>query len=139
MRRQIRYSLLTAVLLWVGTDSTAAQSGPASAPACSVALRPGRWQSRGGNVFWIQCVGNEVFWLGMNRKHDSVQQGSSWTQVGHGTVRGRVVDLVWSDIPYGTIMTGGRIQLRLEADTLLRLTRDDGPFGEPGLHWVASK
>lgn len=139
MSKGALYALLTTLLLIAGVDTTRAQSAAATKPACAVALRPGRWQSNGGSSFWIQCTGTEVFWIGMNKGNDSVRQGAEWTQIGHGTVQGKLIELRWSDVPYGSIRTNGRLQLRVEADTLLRIIRDDGPFGMPRLRWVAAK
>ncbi|MGI8508274.1 MAG: hypothetical protein ACR2MQ_03015 [Gemmatimonadaceae bacterium] len=69
-----------------------------------------------------------------------MRQGATGTQVGYGTVHGDRIDLRWSDIPYGTIRTGGRIQLKVSADTVLQVTRDDGLFGMPTIiRWVAPK
>lgn len=139
MPKRVRYILVAALLLITGSEAAAAQSSAGTGPTCSVPLRPGRWLSGGGSPFWIQCAGTEIFWLGMNKGGDTARQGTMWAQVGHGTVHGNRIDLRWSDVPYGTIRTEGRIQLRIEADTLLQVTRDDGPFGMSRIHWVASK
>lgn len=139
MLTRLRYVVLTVIMLIVGFDTSRAQSTAMKSPGCSVSLRPGRWRTSGGNSFWIQCAGAQVFWLGMNSARDTVHRGAMWTQVGHGTIQGTLIDLIWSDVPYGAIRTGGRIQLRVDADTVLRVTRDDGPFGISELRWVGGK
>ncbi len=146
-----RYTFFSAALLIadVGarkpqpvTGATSA-SEPASAfeskRACSVQLRSGRWRTPGGNYFWIQCAGSEIFWLGMNRASRDRSEGAMWTQVGHGIVQGANIELSWSDVPYGSITTWGHIELKVEADTVLQVVRDDGPCGISRIAWVSAK
>lgn len=73
----------------------------------------------------------------MNVGTNTGHQGATWTQVGHGTIEGNIIDLRWSDVPYGAIRTNGRIRLRIEADTLLSVISDDGPFGNPEFRSMA--
>lgn len=106
---------------------------------CSVQLRSGRWRTSGGNYFWIQCAGSEIFWLGMNKASGDKSEGAMWTQVGHGIVQGANIQLSWSDVPYGSIRTWGRIELKVEADTVLQVVRDDGPCDISRIAWVSAK
>ncbi|MEO7043497.1 MAG: hypothetical protein ABI035_14645 [Gemmatimonadaceae bacterium] len=106
---------------------------------CSVPLRSGRWRTPGGNYFWIQCTGSEIFWLGMSRASGDRSQGTMWTQVGHGMVQGADIKLSWSDVPYGSIRTEGRIELKVDADTVLQVIRDDGPCDLSKITWVSAK
>jgi hypothetical protein len=62
-----------------------------------------------------------------------------WTQVGHGIVQGANIELSWSDVPYGSIRTWGHIELKVEADTVLQVIRDDGPCGISRIAWVSAK
>jgi hypothetical protein len=112
---------------------------PENRPGCSVQLRSGRWRTPGGNYFWIQCAGSEIFWLGMNRASGDRSEGAMWTQVGHGIVQGANIELSWSDVPYGSIRTWGHIELKVEADTVLQVIRDDGPCGISRIAWVSAK
>ncbi len=118
---------------------TKVESDVESNSTCSVQLRSGRWRTPGGNFFWIQCTGSELFWLGMNRASGERSQGTMWTQVGHGIVRGAKIELSWADVPYGSIRTEGRIELRIAADTVLQLVRDDGPCDSSRITWVSAK
>ncbi len=106
---------------------------------CRVPLKTGRWQSNHGNPFWIRCVGIQVYWIGMNSAAGGLREGERWSQVGRGTVSGNRIDLVWADVPYGSMMTRGRIQLVIDSETALHVVRDDGLFDEPYLHWVANR
>lgn len=136
------YTLSATFLLWTALATVPARPAHAATrmePHCFVPLRPGHWRTSGGNDFWIQCVGTEVFWLGMNSGSDTARRGAKWTQVGHGTIQGDLITLRWSDVPYGTIRTEGTIQLRVRADSVLRVVRDDGPVGRPEIRWVADK
>ena len=146
-----RYTLVAAALVLAGVGArpprpvTVARSagGPAVAigktPGCSVPLRPGKWRTSGGNYFWIQCAGSDIYWLGMNRASGYRPQGAMWTQLGHGVVQGANIQLLWSDVPSGSIRTWGRIELRVEADTVLKVIRDDGPCDVSRLTWISAR
>lgn len=142
-----REPLPSTVAMYASVPTTIRTSVPRGRPAskleskstCSVQLRSGRWRTPGGNYFWIQCTGSEIFWLGMNRASGDRSQGTMWTQVGHGIVQGTNIQLSWSDVPYGSIRTGGRIELRVAADTLLQVIRDDGPCEVSRISWVSAK
>lgn len=61
-----------------------------------------------------------------------------WTQLGHGVLQGTNIQLLWSDVPSGSIRTWGRIVLRVEADTVLKVIRDDGPCDVSRITWVSA-
>lgn len=134
---RLRSIVVAVVLLLMPFSTSPAQSGPWQRHSCSVSLRSGRWRTSGGNFFWLECAGTQLFWLGMNNARNRSHRGAMWTQVGHGVIQGSRIDLFWSDVPYGTIRTFGRIQLRVDADTVLRVVRDGRPFSASEMRWVA--
>ncbi len=119
--------------------SALAASPPAASvrpSGCSTPLRPGHWQSAGGNDWWVRCEGNEIFWLGMNRAEPNAPAGRAWSHVGYGTLTGKVIRLRWADIPLGTDTLAGAIEVTVVSETEMVVSKDHGVFGLSRWRWV---
>ncbi len=139
MLTRLPYVVLAVVLLLEPFGTAPAQPPTQQRAGCSVSLRSGRWRTSGGNSFWLECSGAQLFWLGMNNARNTSRRGAMWTQVGHGVIHGSLINLFWSDVPYGATRTFGRIQLSVDADTVLRVIRDGGHCGSSEMRWVAGE
>src|SRR5438445_61941 len=58
----------------------------------------GKWNGDDGGTLFIRQVGNEVWRLGQ-----SGNGGADWTNVLHGTIRGRTLVGDWADAPAGPL------------------------------------
>ncbi|MEH0154248.1 hypothetical protein V6R21_08885 [Limibacter armeniacum] len=103
--------------------------------ACIV--KSGFWYSADKNPFWLNVVGEKVFWLGMNNKTATSQLATQWCHVGHGELNGNHIFLEWSDIPVGKDQLYGSITIEIIDDTHLKVIEDSGNFGKSEWEWVA--
>ena len=68
----------------------------------------GTWACDDGGTYYLRQVGDRVWWLGK-----SGNDGQDWTNVLHGTIRGREVVGDWADVPQGGAANSGQLTLRL--------------------------
>lgn len=101
-------------------------------------IKSGFWQSAGKNPFWINVVGNDVYWLGMNNPVDNKSFGENWCHVGNGKIIGDKIELSWSDIPAGKGKLYGNITIDIIDDTHIKVIQDSGNFGKSEWKWIAS-
>lgn len=102
-------------------------------------IKPGFWQSAGHNPFWINIVGDHVYWLGMNKPVSDKNFGENWCHVGYGQIIGDKIELSWADVPAGNDQLHGNIILEIISDTHIKVIQDSGNFGKSEWKWVATK
>ncbi|MCG6190024.1 hypothetical protein [Maribellus maritimus] len=100
-----------------------------------IALKSGFWTSAGKNPFWINVVGDQVFWLGMNSKSEENDLGENWCHVGYGKITGNKIILNWSDIPVGKDRLNGTITIEIINETKMTVVDDSGDFGKSEWMW----
>ncbi|TJY34585.1 hypothetical protein [Pontimicrobium aquaticum] len=95
----------------------------------------GFWKSTGGNLFWINTVNENVFWLGMNNKTPKNELAENWCHVGNGKIQGNQIILEWADIPMGCDNLNGRIVIEIISEVQMKVIEDSGNFGMSVWNW----
>ena len=85
----------------------------------------GAWSSDSGGAYYIRQLQNEVWWYGEASATDP-----GWSNVAHGTMRGKIVLLKWADVPKGSIMGNGILTLELATDGRLVAKKKTGGFAD---------
>uniref|UniRef100_UPI003216F1F6 hypothetical protein n=1 Tax=uncultured Draconibacterium sp. TaxID=1573823 RepID=UPI003216F1F6 len=98
-------------------------------------IKPGFWKSADKNPFWITVIGDQVYWLGMNKQSGEKKLGENWCHVGVGKIYGNRIILNWSDIPVGEDHLNGRITVEILSETKMKVTEDSGNFGKSEWTW----
>ncbi len=88
----------TAVVLALASVCPAAQ-------AAEVNLT-GKWSinTDGGGTYYLRPVDDEVWWVG-----ESPDGGQTWTNVGHGHIKGDKLSVKWADSPRGSCKGSGAV------------------------------
>jgi hypothetical protein len=70
----------------------------------------GKWTINipGGATYYFRQVGDEVWWMG-----DSKDDGKTWTNIGHGHVKGNELTVKWADVPRGRFLGSGTVTFKL--------------------------
>ena len=75
--------------------------------------------------YYIRQIGNEILWFG---EDDNVNP--TWSNVAHGTISGDMINLIWADVPKGSIMQHGKLVIRIiSPDRLEQVSQEGDPFG----------
>ncbi len=75
--------------------------------------------------YYVRQIGNEILWFG---EDDNVSP--LWSNVAHGTINGNIVNVVWGDVPKGSIMQHGTLVLQINSnDSFIQLSQEGDPFG----------
>ncbi|MCK0192518.1 hypothetical protein [Arenibacter sp. F20364] len=101
-------------------------------------IKIGFWESKGKNPFWLNVVGDDIYWLGMNQKTEEFKLGENWCHVGFGKLKNNIIELTWSDIPVGKDCLYGKIKIEIIDKTHLIVIEDSGNFGKSEWKWVDS-
>ncbi|WP_408037090.1 hypothetical protein [Tenacibaculum aestuarii] len=97
--------------------------------------KKGAWKSTGGNLFWINIVNENVFWLGMNNKTPETELAENWCHVGNGKIKDNLITLEWADIPIGSDNLNGRIIIEIISEVQMKVIEDSGNFGMSVWNW----
>jgi hypothetical protein len=122
-------------LFWTQPGGTETISNPQYIPGSSApptALQPdltGVWSCDDGGTYYIRQSGDSVWWFG-EPSTDPV----FWSNVANGTIKGRTVSLVWSDVPKGCNLNKGTLILDIISKDSLLATEETGGFG--GSTWT---
>ncbi|NTW84017.1 MAG: hypothetical protein HGB36_11735 [Chlorobiaceae bacterium] len=93
-------------------------------PAAAFADLTGAWSCNDGGKYYIHQIGKEVFWYGENSA-----TSPAWSNVATGTIDGNFIILRWADVPKGSIMSGGILELTLVSPNKFQATVKTGGFG----------
>ena len=63
----------------------------------SVTDLTGVWKSGIGGTYYIQQIGDTIWWYG-----EAKDTNPSWSTVATGTIDGSTINLNWADVPKGT-------------------------------------
>jgi hypothetical protein len=81
----------------------------------------------GGGIYYIRQIDNQILWYG-----EENATSPSWSNVAYGTIVGDKVNVIWADVPKGTIMQHGTLVLKIISDNKLELESNTGdPFATP--------
>jgi hypothetical protein len=85
----------------------------------------GIWSSDSGGSYYIRQLQNEVWWYG-----EASPTNPDWSNVANGTLRGKIIQLKWSDVPKGSILNNGTLTLELTAEGKLVAKKKTGDFAD---------
>jgi hypothetical protein len=85
----------------------------------------GVWSSDSGGTYYVRQLQNEVWWFGEESPKDP-----GWSNVAHGTLKGNILNLKWSDVPKGSAISNGILTLELTSDDKLIAKKKTGGFGD---------
>ena len=85
----------------------------------------GTWNSDSGGKYYIRQLNNDVWWYG-----EAESQAPGWSNVAYGTISGNKLKLKWADVPKGSIMGNGVLNLVLRSDGKLYATHKTGGFAD---------
>ncbi len=76
--------------------------------------------------YYVRQIGNEILWFG---EDDNINP--SWSNVAHGSITsGNLINLIWGDVPKGSIMQHGKLILKINSNDNFTLESQEGdPFG----------
>ena len=101
--------------------------GECSSANAGKVMLTGKWSINcgGGGTYYLRQINDEVWWIG-----ESPDGGRTWTNIGHGQIKGKVLTVRWADAPRGSCSGSGIITLELvtKGDEVveLRKTKQDG-------------
>jgi hypothetical protein len=93
-------------------------------PAAAFADLTGVWSCNDGGQYYIRQVGKEVFWFGERSVTNPV-----WSNVASGTIDGNYIILRWADVPKGSIMSEGILELTMVNANRFQSVVKTGGFG----------
>ncbi|MBK8380708.1 MAG: hypothetical protein IPL16_02210 [Ignavibacteria bacterium] len=71
--------------------------------------------------YYVRQIGNEILWFG---EDDSVSP--LWSNVAHGTITGNTINLIWGDVPKGSIMQFGKLVIQINSNDNFTLISQEG-------------
>ncbi|MBK8550773.1 MAG: hypothetical protein IPL53_06815 [Ignavibacteria bacterium] len=71
--------------------------------------------------YYVRQIGNEILWYGEESSLDP-----TWSNVAHGTINGNVINLIWADVPKGSIMQHGKLTINIISNDNFVLTSQEG-------------
>lgn len=84
----------------------------------------GTWYCDDGGTYYIRQMGNEIWWYGENDPNSP-----RWSNVMHGTISGNTIYGNWLDVPKGSDLNSGNINLNIESNNRLSVIQKTGGFG----------
>ena len=77
----------------------------------------GAWAGDDGGIYYLRQRDDILWWNGMsNRDGAPSRLGRDWNNVARGVIDGLTIDVDWADVPRGTILGYGTLDLRIEDD-----------------------
>jgi hypothetical protein len=87
-----------------------ALAGVCSSAQAAEGKLTGKWSinTGEGDTYYLRQVDDEVWWIG-----ESKDGGKSWTNIGHGHVKGNELTMRWADSPRGSYSGSGTVTFEL--------------------------
>lgn len=90
----------------------------------------GTWQADDGGTYYLRQAGNELTWYG-----ELQATNPRWANVFNGRISGQRIRGGWFDVPKGSTMGSGELQLEIKDNgNVLEAARKSGDFG--GSRWT---
>ena len=83
----------------------------------------GVWNCDDGGWYYIRQLGTTVWWYG---EHDA--NSPDWSNVMRGTISGSTINADWTDVPKGSIMQYGTLNLNIESNDRISAVSKTGGF-----------
>jgi hypothetical protein len=93
-------------------------------PAVAFADLTGTWSCNDGGKYYVRQIGKELFWYGEKSVTSPI-----WSNVATGTVDGNYIIVRWADVPKGTTLSEGILELTLVNPNKFQSTLKTGGFG----------
>jgi len=121
--------------------SSATSGRKAVAIAPSAVDLTGVWFADDGGVYWIRQIGSTVWWSGQSDEPGSTL-GRLFSNVFHGQRSGNLILGSWADVPQGSILQSGTLEVRvshpnLPPPVLMFKVNQTGNFGASIWHLPA--
>jgi len=104
----------------------AATAASAAAGRCTTSPLPfdaknihldGTWAGDDGGIYYLRQRDDILWWNGMSGRDGAPSRlGRGWNNVAQGEIDGLTIDVDWADVPRGTILGYGTLDLRIEDD-----------------------
>jgi hypothetical protein len=104
----------------------AATAASAAAARCTTSPLPfdaknihldGAWAGDDGGIYYLRQRDDILWWNGMSGRDGAPSRlGRGWNNVARGEIDGLTIDVDWVDVPRGTILGYGTLDLRIEDD-----------------------
>lgn len=113
-----------------GVKGTTPGSGSATPSPAQMDLT-GVWNCDDGGKYYIRQFGSIVWWYG---EHDP--NTPDWSNVMRGSISGNTINADWTDVPKGSIMQYGTLNLNIESNNRISAVSKTGGFA--GSVWTRS-
>ena len=90
----------------------------------------GFWETGNIGDYYIRQIDDQIWWYA---EDDPISP--RWTQIAHGTVKGKIVTMTWLDVPKGYSQLRGTLELEIKYPDRLVLVKQTGGFGG-GTEWT---
>lgn len=104
-------------------DSGVKDVTPVTPPAASPVDLTGDWNCDDGGMYYIRQFGTTIWWYG---EHDP--NNPDWSNVMRGTISGNTISADWTDVPKGSIMQYGTLNLNIESNNRISAVSKTGGF-----------
>ncbi len=124
MKNVLRAIAFCALLLLASSSNIVAQDDALVKEPVSYNIE-GVFSCDWNGKYYVRQIGNEVLWFG---EDDNVTP--TWSNVAHGTINGDMINIIWGDVPKGSVMQHGTLVLKiLSNDSFEKLSQDGDNFG----------
>jgi hypothetical protein len=89
----------------------------------------GVWTGNDGGTYYLRQINNVVWWFG-----EDDAENPSWSNIAHGRLNGKTINLEWTDVPKGSITQNGTLVIKVVDNNKLILQTEVGGFG--GSEWT---
>jgi hypothetical protein len=114
--------------LWHKWWDGSSWSGWESLGAETVTDLSGVWNCDDSGIYYLRQLGNTLWWYG-----ESDPTNPSWSNVARGTISGNTIQMDWADVPKGSIMQSGTLNLNLLSSNEIQAMQKTGGFA--GSRW----
>ncbi|MEH1889272.1 MAG: hypothetical protein V7K92_07320 [Nostoc sp.] len=84
----------------------------------------GKWQANDGGTYYIRQIGNQVWWYG-----EYSPTNPAFSNVFNGTINNNQISGNWADVPKGSTLSSGSLQLRIVSYNRIEAVSQTGGFG----------
>ncbi|MEH2337517.1 hypothetical protein [Nostoc sp.] len=98
---------------------------PSPSPSPSPVINiTGKWQANDGGTYYIRQIGNQVWWYG-----EYSPTNPAFSNVFNGTINNNQINGNWADVPKGSTLSNGSLQLKIDSYNRIEAVSQTGGFG----------
>jgi hypothetical protein len=83
----------------------------------------GDWNCDDGGMYYIRQFGTTIWWYGEHSPNNP-----DWSNVMRGTISGNTINADWTDVPKGSVMQYGTLNLNIESNNRISAVSKTGGF-----------